>query len=418
MLDIAINETHPDTLFIAYFDMGIWRSFDGGESWQSCNDDIFTDSWNGQGGNCHTILSDPQRPNVVWAAQSENQNGEYPTYLIKNTQTGNRNAWTASNNGLPLLEINGLSLDRTSLVNNRTLYVTADDDVYKSTDDGVYWIKVFDCNGCRFTAVDPFNGQTIYTGGEKGVWRSDDGGVTWTDISHPDMKASLGANYWDYSSYDGVFDILPDPDQAGRLYVTAFGQGKGLYRSDDYGNTWTKILTDDFMRKVEVVKGYNHIIYATSSSAISEGGYDPNSNGVWFSDDEGQTWTQQNQGMAWPFALTVQVDTRTNPVVFVGSPGTGFQKSNIPNSLLSTHAKKETENIQIYPNPFKEKITINSEYSIYDIKVFDTFGKLVAKYEGESKSITIDLSSLTDGIYFLNVHQNIKNKGVYILIKH
>ena len=330
VLDIAINETNPNIVFVTYFDMGIWRSLDGGETWQSCNDDYFTGNWEGHGGNSHTILSDPQRPNVVWASQSENQNGEYPTYLIKNTQTGEKTAWTASYTGLPLREIIGLSLDRNSPVNNRTLYVTAEGDVYKSTDDGNTWNLVFDCNGCRFTAVDHFNGQIVYAGGEKGIWRSTDGGNSWEDISIPEMKASEGSNYWDYGSYDGVFDIKTDPIKPGRVYVTVFGENKGLYRSDDYGNTWVNLLTDNCMRKVAIAPKYNYIIYATSSSAISEGGYSPDSNGVWFSNDYGQTWIQQNQGMAWPFALTVAVSNNFFPIVFVGSPGTGYQKSSVP----------------------------------------------------------------------------------------
>ncbi len=403
MLDIAINESHPDTLFITYFDLGIWQSFDGGESWQSCNDEVFTGSWNGQGGNAHTILSDPQRPQVVWASQSENQDGEYPTYLIKSTQTGDRNSWVASYSGLPLQEIIGLSLDRTSPVDHRTLYVTAEGDVYKSMDDGTTWSMVFDCDGCRFTAVDPFEGQVVYAGGEDGLWRSTDGGNTWTDVSHPEMKASPGSDYWDYGSYDGVFDIQPDPDRPGRVYVTALGENKGLYRSDDYGETWTKILTDDYLRKVAVVPGHNHVLYATSSSAISEGGYDPASNGIWFSTDSGQTWTRQNQGMTWPFALTVAVSAEPVPTVFVGSPGTGFQKSPVPLEVLEDSDPACPGHLRLFPNPTTGTLFLDSRIPYRRIRVFNLSGSLVATWHGFSGSRVLDLSSLSPGVYFLQL---------------
>ncbi len=418
MLDIAINESRPDTLFIAYFDMGIWRSFDGGASWQSCNDYYFTGSWNGQGGNCHTILSDPQRPNVVWASQSENQNGEYPTYLIKNTQTGDSTAWVASYTGLPLQEIIGLSLDRTSPVNNRTLFVTAEGDVYKSTDDGATWTLVFDCDGCRFTAVDYFNGQLVYAGGENGVWRSQDGGLTWTDISLPEMKATPGNSYWDYTSYDGVFDVRTDPDQPGRVYVTVLGENKGLYRSDDQGNSWTKLLTDDFMRKVAIVPGHNHLIYATSSSAISEGGYDPASHGIWFSHDSGQSWSQQNQGMAWPFALTVAVSMGDIPTVFVGSPGTGFQKSPIPISTSINNNTSHRSNFRIFPNPTTNRIFIHSELPYERIKVYNVLGELVVEKSGFSLNNSIDMSHLSKGVYFIRIEgKKITGVKIYRIVK-
>ncbi len=403
VLDIAINENHPDTIFITYFDMGIWRSFDGGESWQSCNDTVFTDGWYGQGGNSHTILSDPDRPNVVWASQSENQNGEYPTYLIKNTNTGERTDWVASHSELPLQEIIGLSLDRTSPVSNRTLYVTAMGDVYKSTDDGATWTMVLDCDGCRFTAVDPFNGQIVYAGGEEGVWRSTDGGATWVDISLPEMKASPGSNYWDYGSYDGVFDIEPDPDRPGRVYVTVLGAGKGLYRSDDHGDTWVKILTDNYMRKVAVVPGYNNILYATSSSAISEGGYDPASNGVWFSSDTGRTWSRQNEGMAWPFALTVAVSLNPSPVVFVGSPGTGYQKSPVPIPTRTEEDPPESAGIRVSFVSEAGRIVVESDVPYKRIKVFSAAGRLLMVEEGFALRRVVDISTLGRGVYFVEL---------------
>ncbi len=329
MLDVSISPADANIIYAAYFDIGLWRSLDKGASWQSCNDDVYSGNWSGDGGNCVTVLADPERSHVVWASQSENQSGQPPTYLLKNMNTGDRDSWVLSNAGLPDEEVMGLSLDVNSSMTNRTLFVTAQGDVYKSTDDGATWTMVLNCGGCRFTAVDFFDADLIYAGGDAGLWVSEDGGTSWSDKSDPEMPASSGVAFWDYN-YDGVFDVTTDPANADRVYVTAFGNGKGLFKSTDRGASWEKILTDDFMRKVAIVPMYPDLIYATSSSALKSGGYHPNSMGVLFSDDGGQNWAQENQNMAYPFAMPVAVDHTGAPTVFVGSPGTGFQKADIP----------------------------------------------------------------------------------------
>ena len=374
MMDIAISPADPDIIYLAYFDMGIWRSLDHGQSWQSCNHANYTGDWDGRGGNCATILADPDRPNVVWASNSENQNGEPPTYLLKNTNTGEKNSWSLSNSGLPTTEVMGLSIDPNSPVNNRTLYVTANKDVYKSTDDGASWTKVFNCNGCRFTAVDYFDGNLVYAGGENGLWRSTDAGNTWTDVSQPDMPSS-GTDFWDYG-YDGVFDIKTDPNIANTVFVVAHGNNKGLYKSSDSGNTWTHILTDDYLRKVAIMPQNSNILYATSSSAFEAGGYDPASQGVLFSYDGGQNWTQQNQNMAWPFALAVAIDHTATPDVFVGSPGTGFQYAAVDLNILAVsylqplRATSENGHIllswQYAPNPQADRFEVQRSDNLQD----------------------------------------------------
>ncbi len=329
MMDVKISEADEDIIYTAYFDIGLWRSLDRGESWQSCNPVTWTGGWAGNGGNCATVLADPERSGVVWASMSGSQNGQDPTVLIKNTNTGHRANWSLSNSGLPTEEVMGLSLARTSPMNNRTLFVTALGDVYKSTDDGQTWAMVLDCDGCRFTAVDHIDGNKIYAGGEAGLWRSINGGSSWTDVSHADMTASLGVAFWD-DDYDGVFDVQVDPTATDKVYVTALGSGKGLYKSINGGTTWSHIRIDDYMRKVAVVTADPDKIYATSSSAFEAGGYDPSSSGILYSEDGGQNWTTQNQDMVYTLGMAVAVDHTSTPVVFVGSPGTGFQKSDVP----------------------------------------------------------------------------------------
>ncbi len=404
MMDVAISPTNPDIVFLAYFDMGIWRSLDGGFSWQGCNHADFTGNWEGFGGNCATILVDPARSNVVWASQSENQNGEYPTYLIKNTNTGALNDWFLSNNGLPQEQIMGLSLDPNSPTHNRTLFVTALRDVYKSVDDGISWTKVFDCNGCRFTAVDQFDGNLVYAGGEAGLWRSLDGGTTWTSISHPDMLAPPNIDFWDWD-YEGIFDVQTDPNNPDYLYVVVFGYDKGLYRSTDKGNSWEKLLTDHYLRKIGIVPVNSDVLYATSSSAFQAGGYEPDSKGVWFSQDGGQSWVQQNQQMAYPFAFAIAIDHSAQPTVFVGSPGTGFQKATVPlPSPTAMTSASPDHALQLLPNPVFDKCQLSCDRPIKDDPViYDINNRVVTHqivmHRMADNRIVLNCTALAPGTY-------------------
>ncbi len=401
MMDISINKTNSDVIYTAYFDIGIWRSLDHGESWQSSNPTQYTGNWDGKGGNCATVLSDPNRANVVWASMSGNQNGQSPTYLLKNSNTGEKNSWILSNTGLPDEEVMGLSIDTNSSSTNRILYVTAQGDVYKSIDDGINWTLNFDCNGCRFTAVDAFDNNLIYAGGEAGVWRSINGGANWTDVSNSQMKASTGINFWD-GNYDGIFDIKTDPNNTDWLYATALGTNKGLFKSTDKGANWQQLITDNFMRKVAIAPQNSAILYATSSSAFEAGGYDSDSKGILFSDDGGQTWSQQNQAMAYPFALAAAVDNSIQPTVFIGSPGTGFQKSAVPN----TTAGIEENNIldaKVFPTVNDGTFTIEA-VDIQEVEIFNIVGiKVFTQTYINRNNIQLHLKRNAQGLYFVKI---------------
>ncbi len=419
MIDMAIHPANNNVIFIGLFDIGLWRSLDHGKSWQSCNNKNFTGSWKEYGGNTATVAVDPVRTNVVWATMSEYQEGEYPTYLVRSDETGAQNSWVQSNAGLPETEVMGLSVDPNSPVENRTLFVTAEGDVYRSVDDGYNWSKVLENNGIRFTAVDWFDGNLVYAGGGAGFWRSTDGGNTWEETGVPDMRGNK--DFWD-SEGQGVFDIHPDPHKTGVVYVTAFGTQKGLWRSNDAGVSWEKLLTDNYMRRAAVSPLNPNIIYATSSSAFSYGGYQPESNGVLFSNDGGSTWTKANEGMAWPFAVCVELDSLG--YVFVGSSGTGFQMAKVLGTSTSIengkHQITDFKLMQNYPNPFNPTTTI--KYAIpktplnppfakggktggfVTLKVYDVLGKEIATLVNKHQSsgtytVTFDATNLPSGIY-------------------
>ncbi len=329
MMDIAVCEANPDKIYLGYFDIGFWRTEDAGDSWQMGNHIDYTPEWEGHGGNVSSICADPVRQNVVWASMSDGQNGGQidpyviPNYLIKNDASGQRDHWVESDAGLTLFEVMGISLAPSSPVNNRTLLCTSAGDVYKSTNDGGNWSLSLANGGMRFTCFDYFDANLMYAGGEDGLWRSTNGGGNWTHVSYGEISGS--SSFWEWG-FEGVFDIKADPNQTGTVYVTVFGEGKGLYRSTNSGQTWTKILTDDYMRCVAISPSNSDIVYATSSAALESGG-EPVSTGVWFSNDGGASFENVTEDMAWPFAVPVEI---AGDYVFVGSPGTGIQRSLIP----------------------------------------------------------------------------------------
>ncbi len=317
---LALN-ADSSHVYLAMPDLGCFRSDDGGNTWQNCNDARYVGSWNGDGGNSMTVAADPTRPNVVWITQAEEIDS--PHTLLRSDDYGI--SWKPANTGLPDGIPSGLSVDPHSPEGARTLFITVGGDVYRSRDDGQHWELVLDCNGCRHIAVDAHDGSLVYAGGEAGFWRSMDGGDlgTWEQTGLPEMTGALGDEFWD-AYWEGVASIQPDPFHADWVYVAVFGEGRGLYRSKDAGRNWERLLTDDYLRDVAVSPIDPDLLFAASSSALYSGGYAPASRGVVTSSDGGRTWSLFNDGLSWPFASLLVMEPRPPYMLWLGSPGTGY----------------------------------------------------------------------------------------------
>ena len=362
---LDVSNSNPNIVYMGGYDIGFWYSKNHGKSWNRTQPDYRKYSeyvWNiddepssvpeklaltGEGTNVTTLLNDPQREGVVWASfgaeQSYNEGSTARRGLFKSKKYGKD--WKLLTQGLPIerdkaIRFYGLSLDINSPKDNRTLYVTIKGNVYKSIDDGSSWKMIFLHGGLKFTEVDRFDFNLIYAGGEAGLWRSIDAGKHWKEVGLSEMRATdderetradIIPTYSEENikAWEGVFDIETDVNVKNRVYVTAYGKGKGLYRSDDRGVTWKKLITDDHMRSVATTPKNSNILYATSSEAYHSGGVG-NSKGVLYSKDAGANWKQVNENMAWNYAGKIEVERGDNPNVWVWSPGTGVEYSLVP----------------------------------------------------------------------------------------
>ena len=75
------------------------------------------------------------------------------------------------------------------------------------------------------------------------------------------------------------------------------------------------------------------------------------------------------------------------------------------------------EEISLYPNPVKSKLTIErSQIDKADYALYNVSGKRVFNITSEEKSIELQLDDLSKGVYFLSI-ESAENRGVYKIIK-
>ena len=182
--------------------------------------------------------------------------------------------------------------------------------VWKTTDYGRTWFPVFDeqsTGSIGTITVAPSNSNIIYVGsGEglhrpdlstgNGVYKSVDTGKTWTHLGLRDAQQ--------------IPKIAVDPKNPDRIFVAVLGhpygpnKNRGIYRSNDGGKTFEKILYTDENTggdDVEIDPNNPQIIYATlweSREAPWENGdWAGTKGGIYKSTDGGSTWKKLSKNL-------------------------------------------------------------------------------------------------------------------------
>ena len=175
------------------------------------------------------------------------------------------------------------------------------DGVYKSTDAGKTWKKI----GLDLTqhvsriAIHPKDPNIVYVAAQgalysknqdRGVFKSMDGGVTWKKVLYVDDKTGCVELSMDMNNPRVLYAAM---NEYGRLpwKVISGGEGSGLYKSTDSGESWEKIHTglpkELGKMAVSVSRANSNKVYL-----LLESDSDKELGGLFVSNDAGSNWTR------------------------------------------------------------------------------------------------------------------------------
>ena len=237
---------------------GVFKTTDGGSNWKNISDKYF-------GGTMGAIAVAPSDESVVYVGEGENS-------MRGNVAEGLGGIWRSDDAGRTWRNL-GLKDGRHIIrivVHPRdpnTVWVAVmghlfgpneERGIYKTIDGGKTWKKTLYINnqtGCSDLVMEPGNPSVFYagmwrvirtpysmeSGGDgSGMYKSVDGGETWTSISN---KKGLPKGIW------GIVGVAVAPSNTDKVFALLENKDGGLYVSNDAGETWTLTCSDNNIRQ-------------------------------------------------------------------------------------------------------------------------------------------------------------------------
>ncbi|OGV47634.1 MAG: hypothetical protein A2017_21740 [Lentisphaerae bacterium GWF2_44_16] len=355
---IVIDPFDSRKLYIASNDIGLFMSDDGGESFSF----VFPFGEGKYGTIYDAVVADPDVKDsvyvgyeIVWDSSHKfdgsiicSRDGGKSWSLIGTKGSGlshppieNLKKYREWNGYRPINGTSSIAIDRKSPKENRTIYAgSIMGGIFKSS-NGKSWKKIsrnFDERIVQL-AINPENSSVLYAavrsvlgqGGEirpGGLFISKDAGVNWNRVQGmPDVDVTGIAMSEKYPEIIYVSCWRNEDAYTANPANKNYSENNkgGIYRSDDGGLSWKRILNEPQCRGLDMDKNNPDIVFAGSSedrnSSITK------SPGIFFSEDGGKTWTRVNDGLNTYAIQSITVDSENPGSIFIGTRGGGFLKS-------------------------------------------------------------------------------------------
>ncbi len=271
-------------------------------------------------------------------------------------------------------------------VNEKFIFFSNTDRIYKKGHNDTVWTMVFDDNDdCPITSFTQssegvlFAGAINFFGYDSGVYRSFDEGDTWEHC-------------WQVQNFVDALDV----DSLGNIYAGCGGGGIGLYKSSDLGTTWQNIKYGVGVLSIAITP--NNDIYIGCSREFGTVG------GVYRSMDNGVTWEWIVAGLTNFYVEKLSITK--DGYLFAGAWnkfGNPLFRTTTP-VVTNIESLEKDKQLLIYPNPVNNILTFSTCLSLEgktaQVKIYNIAGKKVLEKKLQlSSNNNLDISYLKTGTY-------------------